>query len=220
LGYSGLIILCEGAKSMSRNSRVGDMILASSLSSLLILTNCSAPSNGSNSASIDQSASPTPVGIATATQTDASDDVIDKDGRKPSGKLNGIDLIGLKLEVIESNLRVTFEANESIPTSIPAGESALWQVEVLSGDKTQGYLLGAKLVGAKWEAFIFNSKTATNVYVHNLAVDDKKLVANFPLNQLPNLIPPFTWSASTEYSGKLGDKVPNEGQASFPSSKN
>lgn len=142
----------------------------------------------------------------------------DGDGHKPPTKLSGMDLVGVQLEMTDSDLKVTFEANDPIPTSIPARTSTLWQVEAWSKDKTQGYYLGAKLVESKWYVFIFNLKTYTNEYVSNPSVSGKKLVASFPLKQLPNLAPSFTWSATSEYDGKWRDKIPDKGKVSFPAS--
>jgi hypothetical protein len=144
--------------------------------------------------------------------------VADGDGRKPPTKLSGADLVGVRLELAESHLTVTFEATDPIPTNVPAGASALWQVEAWSKDGSQGYYLGAKLVGSEWQAFVFDLKTATNVYVKSPSVSGKRLVANFPLSRLPNLAPSFTWSGVTEYDGKWSDKVPDEGKAPFPAS--
>lgn len=175
-------------------------------------------SNVSNSVPVNKlSPSPSPSAISnTASQKDGINDVADGNGRKPPTKLNGVDLVGVQLGMTESELNVSFEANEPIPTSIPAGTSMLWQVEAWSKDKTQGYYLGAKLVESKWYVFIFNLKTYTNEYVSNPSVSGKKLVASFPLRQLPNLAPSFTWSATSEYDGKWRDKIPDEGKVSFP----
>lgn len=170
----------------------------------------------STSAPANRPSPPPPAVSVSASHKDAAGDVADGDGRKPPTKLGGMDLVGVQLELVESSLKVTFEANDPIPTSIPAGASALWQVEAWSKDGSQGYYLGAKLVGSEWQAFVFDLKTATNVYVQNPSAGGRKLIANFPIGQLPDLAPPFTWSAATEYDGKWGDKVPDEGKAQFP----
>jgi hypothetical protein len=177
-------------------------------------------SNVSNSVPVKKpSPSPSPsASSSTASQKDGNNDVADGNGRKPPTKLNGVDLIGVQLEMTDSDLKVTFEANDPIPTSIPAGTSVLWQVAAWSKDKTQGYYLGAKLVESKWYVFVFNLKTYTNEYVSNPSVSGKKLVVSFPLRQLPNLAPSFTWSATAEYDGKWRDKIPDEGKVSFPAS--
>jgi hypothetical protein len=188
----------------------------------LITSNCTTSSDVKNDSNMNNYASvnkpsPSPFEISsTASQEDGINDIADGDGRKPPTKLNGIDLIGVQIEMTDSDLKVTFEANDPIPTIIPVGKSALWQVEAWSKDKTQGYNLGAKLVESKWYVFIFNLKTATNEYVQNPSVSGKKLVANFPIKQLPNLARSFTWSVTTEYDGKWRDKIPDEGEASFP----
>jgi hypothetical protein len=191
----------------------------------LITSNCTTSpdvkneSNLNNPAPVNKpSPSPSPGAISrTASQKDGINDVTDGNGRKPPTKLNGLDLVGVQLEMTDSDLKITFEANDPIPTSIPAGQSVLWQVEAWSSDKSQGYYLGVKLVESKWYVFIFNLKTATNEYVQNPSVSGKKLVASFPLNRLPNLAPPFTWSATAEFDGKWRDKIPDEEKASFPS---
>jgi hypothetical protein len=192
----------------------------------LITSNCTTSSDVKNESNLNAPASvskpspppsPSPISM-TASQKDGINDVADGNGRKPPAKLNGVDLVGVQLEMTDTDLKVTFEANDPIPTSIPAGQSVLWQVEAWSSDKTQGYYLGAKLVESKWYVFIFNLKTATNEYVQNPSVSEKKLVVSFSLSQLPNLAPSFTWSATAEYDGKWRDKLPNEGKVSFPAS--
>ncbi len=209
---------------MTKNTCLAHIVLAGGFICLSIMANCVTPSGVKNESNVNNSAttnkpSPTPSAISsTASQKDGTNDVADGDGRKPPTKLSGMDLIGVQLEMNGSDLKVTFEANDSIPTSISTGKSALWQVEAWSKDKTQGYYLGAKLVESKWYVFIFNLKTASNVYVGDPQVSGKKLVATFPIKQLPNLAPSFTWSAATEFDGKWGDKIPNEGKVSFPAS--
>jgi hypothetical protein len=164
-----------------------------------------------------QSPSLSPSAISNiATLKDGVNDVADGNGSKPPTKLNGVDLTSVQLEMADSDLKVTFEAHDPFPTSIPAGKSVLWQVEAWSQDKAQGYYLGIKLVESKWYVFIFNLKTYTNEYVQSPSVSGKKLVASFPLRQLPNLAPSFTWSATSEYDGKFRDKIPDEGKMSFP----
>ncbi len=192
----------------------------------LITSNCTTSpdvkneSNLNNPAPVNKSSpSPSPGAISmTASQRDGINDVTDGNGRKPPTKLNGADLVDVQLEMTDSDLKVTFEANDPIPTSIPAGQSVLWQVEAWSSDKSQGYYLGVKLVESKWYVFIFNLKTYTNEYVQNPSASGKKLVASFPLRQLPNLAPSFTWSTTAEYDGKWRDKIPDAGKVSFPAS--
>jgi hypothetical protein len=198
------------------------MVFACSLIFLSITASCiSQPgvgngTNVSNSAPVNRQTPPPPALSGTASQKDGTNDVADGDGRKPPANLGGVDLVNMQLQIVESNLQVTFESSDPLPSSIPAGASTLWQVEVWSKEGSQGYYLGAKLVGSEWQAFIFNVKTATNMYVQSPSVSGKKLVANFPLSQLPNLGSTFTWSAVSEYDGKWGDEVPDEGKASFP----
>jgi hypothetical protein len=192
----------------------------------LVASNCTTSPDVKNGSSVSNSApvtkpspSPSPSETSsTASQKDAINDVADGDGRKPPTKLSGMDLVGVQLEMTNSDLKVIFEANDPFPTSTPAGKSVLWQVEAWSQDKSQGYYLGAKLVESKWYVFIFNLKTYTNEYVQNPTVSGKKLVASFPLRQLPNLFPSFTWSATAEYDGKWRDKIPDDGKVSFPAS--
>ena len=206
---------------MNRNTYLAYMVFAGVL---LITSNCMTSSNVKNESNANNSSSvnkpsPSPTVISSiASQKDGTNDVVDGDDRQPPTKLNGMDLISLQLEMAGSDLKVTFEANDPIPTSIPAGKSALWQVEAWSKDKTQGYYLGVKLVESKWYAFVFNLKTAVNVYVENSSVSGNKLVASFPIKQLPNLTPSFIWSATTEYDGKWRDEIPDEGMVSFPAS--
>ena len=209
---------------MTKNISLTQIILAGGFMCLLTMAGCITQTNVRNESNVNDSASankplPSPSATSsTASQTDGVNDVADGDGRKPPTKLDGIDLTGVELEMTDSSLKVIFEANDSIPTSIPTGSSALWQVKAWSKDKTQGYYLGAKLIGSDWYVFVFNLKTVTNVYVENPSVSGKKLVASFPLNQLPNLGPSFTWSATTEYDGKWRDEIPTEGEVSFPAS--
>jgi hypothetical protein len=192
----------------------------------LATSNCKTSSDVKNKSSVSNSApitkpspSPSPSALpSTASQKDGINDVADGNGSKPPTKLSGMDLVGVLLEVTDSDLKVTVEANDPFPTSVPAGKSVLWQVEAWSQDKSQGYYLGAKLVESKWYVFVFNLKTYANEYVSSPSVSGKKLVASYPLRQLPNLIPSFTWSATAEYDGKWRDKIPDEGKVSFPAS--
>lgn len=194
------------------------------LAVVFLASNCNTPSDVQNRSNVSNSASvtipsPSPSAISsTASQKDGINDVADGNGRKPPTKLSGVDLTGVQLEMTGSDLKVTFEANDPFPASTPAGTSALWQVEAWSKDKSQGYYLGAKLVESKWYVFIFNLKTYTNEYVSDPSVSGKKLVASFPLSRLPNLAPSFTWSATAEYDGKWRDKIPDQGEVSFPAS--
>jgi hypothetical protein len=128
----------------------------------LITSNCATAPDVQNESSVNNSAtanmpSPLPSVISSiASQKDGIKDVADGNGSKPPAKLSGVDLSGVQLEMIDPDLKVTFEANDPFPTSIPAGKSVLWQVEAWSKETSQGYYLGAKLVESKWYVFIFN----------------------------------------------------------------
>lgn len=212
---------------MTKNTHRACLVLAAVF---LVGSSCTTSSDVKNESDVKASAqmntqallpSPSPYPSATSTtasQKDGVNDVSDGNGSKPPTKLPGIDLTGVQLEVAGSDLKLTLEANDPFPTSTPAGTSALWQIEAWSKDKSQGYYFGAKLVESKWYVFIFNLKTYTNEYFQNPSVSGKKLSASFPLKQLPNLAPSFTWSVIAEYEGTWRDKIPNDGEASFPAS--
>ena len=151
-----------------------------------------------------------------AFQKDGINDVTDGNNKKPSKILNGIDLKETRLEIVDSVLTVTFESNTEIPRNLPTGESSVWEIKIWNKDKTQGYQLGAKVAGSEWFVFIFNLKTFNNIYVEKPSISGNKLTANFPLSNLPNLEPPFSWSAASEYDGKWSDRIPDNGEASFP----
>lgn len=190
---------------------------------LLVTSNCTTSSDVKNESSMINSApvlkpstSSPSTSLTIASQKDGIRDVADGNGNKPPTKLSGMDLVAVRLEMTDSDLKVTFQSNDTFPTSIRAGTSMLWQIEAWSKDKAQGYYLGAKLVESNWFVFIFNLQTASNEYVQIPSVSAKSLVANFPLQRLPNLVAPFTWSATSEYDGKWRDNIPDVGEAYFP----
>jgi hypothetical protein len=202
--------------------------------SLMTLLNCALPSDNRNreansSASRKESSTPgttaapvvtpapTAVPIAVS-QSDDANDVADGNGRKPPTKLAGIDLMAVQLEKTNSEMIATFTANTAFAHSLPSGRSAIWQISICGADGNKCNLLGAKLIGSEWTAFVFDMTTNRNVYVQKPTVTGNTLVVSFPLSNLPNLRIPSNWWAAAEYDGKWEDRVPNKNEAKFPAS--
>ena len=110
---------------------------------------------------------------------------------------------------------VTFRTADSIPKTLPAGKSALWQVSVWNKEKTQGYKLGIKLVDSKWFVFVFDSTSLKQINLTDPEIDGNKLIAKFPMSNLPKITNSFTWFADSEFDGKWSDRIPNSGEINF-----
>lgn len=151
-------------------------------------------------------------------QSDDANDVADGNGRRPPTMLAGIDLVGVQLEKNGSEMRATFKANTAFANSLASGTSAIWQISICGADGNKCNLLGAKLIGSEWTAFVYDMTTNRNVYVQEPTVTGNTLVVSFPLRNLPNLRIPSNWSATAEYDGKWEDRVPNKNEAKFPAS--
>jgi hypothetical protein len=102
----------------------------------LVPAGCVSPSLNHNSQRANPAsapASPTPTSnpsriTGSSFQGDAAGDVRDGNHRKPGQKLPGIDLTRVRVESVESDLKVTFTSDSNFPAGLLPDQSAVWEV--------------------------------------------------------------------------------------------
>ncbi|MCA1627999.1 MAG: hypothetical protein LC742_08555 [Acidobacteria bacterium] len=193
------------------------LIILISVSSLVGCGSLTTTSNTQPSNNSAVSVSNTPVsGTGSSSQDDATGDVRDGNYQKPNQKLPGIDLAATRIESIGSDLKVTFTATNDFQVSIPSDQSAVWHVNACTPDGNRCCILGAKVVGSEWMAYITETSPVRNTYVSPPVIKGKELLVTFPHNKLPDWIQkPFKWWAASEWNGKWKDRIPEEGKDIF-----
>ena len=187
----------------------------------LVSAGCVSPSLNRNSqranpVSAPASPAPTsnPSGITGSSfQEDAAGDVRDGNHRKPGQKLPGIDLTRVRVESVESDLKVTFTSDSDFPAGLPADQSAIWQVTACTPDGSRCCMFGAKVIGDEWKTHVFTMNPAYNVYAGASQIRSGELIITIPQDKLPEWMgQPFKWWADSEWNGNWSDRVPDEGK--------
>lgn len=205
---------------MKLTTRTEVSLLLIILGSVSGFVGCSLPTGTGNARSSNNSAPPasnTPAPITgSSAQQDATGDVRDGNNQKPSQKLPGIDLTSTRIESAGSGLQITFTATNDFQATIPSDQSAVWHVNACTPDGNRCCILGAKVVGSEWMAYITETSSGRNTYVSPPVIKGKELLVTFPHDRLPNWMQaPFKWWAASEWNGKWEDRVPEEGKDIF-----
>lgn len=148
-----------------------------------------------------------------SSRQDAAGDVRDGNYQRPRQTLPGVDLTSIRIESAGPSLLVTFTSSDDFPSSVAAGQSAVWTITACTPDGGQCCICGAKVVGNEWLAHVFDMRSARNTYVTPPIIRGKELIVECPRDKLPDwMSKPFKWWADSEWDGRWKDRIPNEGK--------
>jgi hypothetical protein len=132
----------------------------------------------------------------------------------------GIDLRAVRIMPSESQLVFTWYPTETAQTSVGAGNTAGWTVELANGDQPV-YDVTVRVVDKEWDILIVDRATGEETKHRIASIYRDRIEVPYPASQLRKLDPAFSWTARAEWTDGAGnvwvDRVPDgEARATFP----
>jgi hypothetical protein len=133
----------------------------------------------------------------------------------------GVDLLGVELDGDGTRLYVRWFAEERPPSQLVTGDLH-WVVEVFDGEEHL-YQLGIHLTSARMEIYSVDVATDERTSLRLASTFEDRIEALYPASVLPKIDGPFTWVATTTWTGPSAvtwtDVVP-DGASATPASAN
>jgi hypothetical protein len=150
----------------------------------------------------------------TAVLDDPEGDVADSAG-EPAGEGTGpVDLRRVELDGDGASLAVTWTVAEPVPSATSG--SLLWSVDLWAGEDLAASIT-VQQIGARRVAGVLDWSTGEQIVLPEaIAIDGTRVHLDVPLEALPAIDGPVTWTALGQADGGLEDVAPQEGRADFP----
>ena len=172
----------------------------------------STPPAGAKSANVPVAKSANVSVAKSATVSDPTGDVRDGNKQKPTQKLPGADLTAASIEAVGPDFKITFTSDSDFQSTIQPAVSAVWMVSACNQDGSGCCLIGARVAGGEWVAYVFDETTSRNTYIGKPAINATQLTFTVKQGELPpSLRVPFNWSAESDWDGKWEDRAPDAG---------
>lgn len=153
--------------------------------------------------------------IGSELESDPAGDVRDRDDVKLKQPLPGLDITSVRLEGVDSGLKITFSASTDFPKSLPRDQSAIWGITACTPGGKHCLTIDARVREVSWQGTVFDMTANRNIYIDPPAINGKDLIIKVDVEKLPDWMrQPFEWSADSEWSigrSRWNDHVPDLG---------